>query len=195
MANQNKVEFGFKNVHVAFIENYDSETKKYTYGEVKPIPGGVNISLDPSGDETEFYADDTKYFFQAANTGYQGDFEIAKLPAWFRIEALGDQIDNSGVQWESIEGKQKEFAMMFEMNGDISGTRFVFPRCKLTRPAIEAETTTATITPKTKTVTLAAMPRENDGRTVGFITKSDTTAEAYDAWYTKVPEPNFTTEA
>lgn len=195
MANENKVEFGFKNVHVAFIESYNAEIKKYTYGDIKPIPGGINISLDPSGDETEFYADDIKYFFQAANTGYQGDVEMARLPPWFRQEALGEMVDSQGIQWESADGKLKEFAMMFEINGDVTGTRFIFPRCKLTRPSITAETVGSTISPSTKTMTLSAMPRENDSRTVGFIPNTDETKVVYDAWFKKVHEPAFKTGA
>ena len=54
----NKVKFGLSNVHVLFIDKYDPESKTYTFekkaGEtnkvnIMPIPGAVNISLDPQG--------------------------------------------------------------------------------------------------------------------------------------------------
>ena len=60
----NKVKFGLSHVHVLFIESYDAESKTYTYDSegIRPIPGAVNLSLDPQGDSTDFYADNISYF-------------------------------------------------------------------------------------------------------------------------------------
>ena len=191
----NKVKFGLSNVHVLFIESYNAETKKYTYDTegIRPIPGAVNLSLDPQGDSTDFYADNISYFAQAANTGYQGDLEMALIPDWFRQKALGEVVDKNGVQVEKSDAIQKELVMFFEINGDAAKTRYVFYRNSIARPSVKGQTTENSITPATDSMTITAMPRENDHCTKGFIASDDTQHKAiYDAWYETMHEPDFT---
>ena len=191
----NKVKFGLSNVHVLFIESYDAKTKKYTYDTegIQAIPGAVNISLDPQGDTTDFYADNIAYFSQAANTGYQGDLEMALIPDWFRQKALGEVVDKNGVQVEKSDAVQKEFVMFFEINGDAAKTRYVFYRNSIARPSVKGQTTENSITPATDSMTITAMPRENDHCTKGFIASDDAEhSTIYDAWYTEMHEPDFT---
>lgn len=192
----NKVKFGLSNVHVLFIESYDAKTKKYTYDTegIQAIPGAVNLSLDPQGDSTDFYADNISYFSQAANTGYQGDLEMALIPDWFRQKALGEKVDKNGVQVETSDAIQKEFVMFFEINGDAAKTRYVFYRNSIARPSVKGQTTENSITPATDSMTITAMPRENDHCTKGFLASDDAEHKAiYDAWYTEMHEPDFTT--
>ena len=198
----NKVKFGLSNVHVLFIDKYDPESKTYTFekkaGEtnkvnIMPIPGAVNISLDPQGDKSEFYADDIAYYVKNANTGYSGDLVIATIPDWFRQKALGEIVDKNGVLLESADAVTKEFVMMFEVNGDVTKTRFITYRNTISRPSIKGQTVESSITPSTDAMTITAMPRENDHFTVGHISGdvTDATAKAaYAAWYTDMHEPN-----
>ena len=72
----NKVKFGLSNVHIAPL-TYDGT--KYTYSEIIKIPGAVSLSLEPSGDSNDFYADNVIYFSSTANQGYEGDLEIAMI--------------------------------------------------------------------------------------------------------------------
>ena len=191
----NKVKFGLSNVHVLFIESYDAKTKKYTYDTegIQAIPGAVNISLDPQGDTTDFYADNIAYFSQAANTGYQGDLEMALIPDWFRQKALGEKVDKNGVQVEASDAVQKEFVLFFEINGDTAKTRYVLYRNSVARPSIKGQTTENSISPATDSMTITAMPRENDHFTKGSIASDDAEhSTIYDAWYTEMHEPDFT---
>ena len=191
----NKVKFGLSNVHVLFIESYDAKTKKYTYDTegIQAIPGAVNISLDPQGDTTDFYADNIAYFSQAANTGYQGDLEMALIPDWFRQKALGEKVDKNGVQVEASDAVQKEFVLFFEINGDAAKTRYVLYRNSVARPSIKGQTAENSITPATDSMTITAMPRENDHFTKGSIASDDTEHSAiYNAWYAEMHEPDCT---
>ena len=191
----NKVKFGLSNVHVLFIEKYDADTKKYTYDSegIRPITGAVNLSLDPQGDTTDFYADNIAYFSQAANTGYQGDLEMALIPDWFRQKALGEVVDKNGVQVEKSDAVQKEFVMFFEINGDAAKTRYVFYRNSIARPSVKGQTTENSITPATDSMTITAMPRENDHCTKGFIASDDAEhSTIYDAGYGEMHEADFT---
>lgn len=196
----NKVKFGLSNVHVLFIEKYDAETKAYTYekGEdgkdkIRAISGAVDLSLDPQGDNTEFYADDGLFFAQAANTGYSGDLEIARIPDWFRQEALGEIIDDNGVQIEKSDAIIKPFVLFYEIAGDVSKTRFVNYHCTVARPSQKGHTTENTITPATDSMTITAQPRLNDKCTKGFVNSDDEAhADVYKKWYEEMHEPSIT---
>ena len=54
MANENKVQFGLKNVHYAVLNGS-------VYAEPVSVPGAVNLSMDAEGDMQKFYADDVAY--------------------------------------------------------------------------------------------------------------------------------------
>ena len=191
----NKIKYGLSNVHVLFIESYDVNTKKYTYDQdgIQPVPGAVNLSLDPQGDLYEFFADNINYSSGSTNAGYQGDLEIAIIPDWLRKKALGEVVDENGVQLESADAVQKEFVMFFELDGDKSKRRFVLYRNTISRPAIKGQTTEKTKTPQTDSITLTTMARENDHFVKGFIDSDNVEKkEIYDKWYTEMHEPKFT---
>ena len=83
---ENKVKFGLKNVHYATIT--EGEDGTITYGTPKRLLGGVNLSLSAQGESSEFYADNILFYATAANTGYQGDLEVARIPQSFRQDIL-----------------------------------------------------------------------------------------------------------
>lgn len=83
----NKVKFGLKNCHYAKA-TLDLDTNTMTFGTPVAIPGAVNLSMDPEGDNEPFYADDMVYYMTSANNGYSGDLEIALLPDSFRKDIL-----------------------------------------------------------------------------------------------------------
>ena len=112
----NKVKFGLKNVHVWPITNEDSE--KVEYGEVINVPGAVELTLDASGDSMEFYADDTIYYSQYANNGYEGSLTIALIPEDFEVKIMDNLKDKNGAIVENKNAKPKNYAMAFEFDGD-----------------------------------------------------------------------------
>ena len=64
---ENKVKFGLANVHVSKVSR--DESGNVSLGIPRRIPGAVNIKIDPQGDTTPFYADNTFYFNSNTNTG------------------------------------------------------------------------------------------------------------------------------
>lgn len=86
---------------------------------------------------------------------------------------------------ENANVQPKEFALLFEFDGDTSATRYVFYNCKMTRPSVEGETTTDSIEVKTVTANITASPRA-DGKVKASC--EDTTSTAYTGWYTSVQE-------
>ena len=111
-----------------------------TYGTPKAFPGAVNISLEPQGDITNFYADDIVYWAGANNNGYQGDLEMALISDDFRKDCLGEAADGKSVLVESVNNSSQHFALLFEFTGDQSQKRHVFYNCVANRPSVAGAT-------------------------------------------------------
>ncbi len=113
----NKVKFGLKNCHYAKA-TLDPDTNTVTFDTPVAIPGAVNLSMDPEGDNEPFYADDMVYYMTSANNGYSGDLEIALLPDTFRKDILKETEDANGVLVEDATVETECFALLFEFSGD-----------------------------------------------------------------------------
>ena len=180
----NKVKYNLKNAHYA--KQITDETGKITFDAPIAIPGSVSIALDAQGEISKFYADGIVYYQAAANNGYEGDLEIALIPESFRIDILGETLDNQKVLLENADAKQSAFALLFEFDGDVKGIRHVLYNCTATRPSIESQTKEETIEPVTETLTISATPMA-DGR-IKAKTSDATDAAAYESWYDAVYE-------
>lgn len=187
----NKVKFGLSNVHIAPITAV-SNTGVPTYGTIISVPGAVNLSLSPSGDKNDFYADNIKYFTSQANQGYEGDLELALIPDEVRTQILGEVQDANGAYFENANAKLKNCAIGFQIDGDQKNRKFWYFNCSLSRPANNGSTKENTITPQTDTLSITAMPRESDKEVRAFMEESATNTAAYNAFfenvYVKVPE-------
>lgn len=182
----NKIEYGLCNVYYAPL-TYNTETQKYTYETPIPIPGGVSVSFDPSGDANPFYADNINFFNVKTNAGYEGDLEIATIPDSFRINILGEK-EVDGMLVENSDAQGKEFALMFQFEGDVSGKRHIFYRCSAQRPSVASSTKEETTTPNTSTLTITCMARENDHNVKSALLESKNPTR-YAKWFTEVQEP------
>ena len=187
----NKVKFGLKNVHYAMITAV-SDAGVPTYATPVPFPGAVSLSMDPQGESTPFYADNIAYYVTVGNAGYQGDLEVAMVPDSFRVDALGDVADSKGVFVEDSAANSRNFALLFEFDGDERKTRHCLYSCYATRPSVEGETTEATKTPKTETLTLTASAVYNASLQKDIVksrTGPDTDADTFANWYSAVYIP------
>lgn len=181
----NKVQYGLKNVHVAPIEEVDGEI---TYEKPYKVPGAVTLTLTPRGELSEFYADNMIYYAAATNDGYDGTLSIALIPEQFAIDALGEEKDeDDGVLTEKSDAKQKNFALMFEFEGDKKAIRHVLYKCAANRPTISGETTTNTKEPQPNELTFISSAREGD-LNVKTKTTPDTSEDVYNNWYDEVYE-------
>lgn len=181
---ENRVVYGLKKAHYAVIT--EGENGTYTYGTPMPLPGATELSLEPKGEQTEFYADDILYYTSSTNQGYDTKLTIANVPEAFRTEVLGEILDEtSKVLIETNAAKSKKIAFLCEFDGDVKGTRHVLFSCSVSRPGIASSTKTASAEPGTTELSLVAGPRPEDG-VVKVSTTADTPAAVYDAWYTKV---------
>lgn len=186
---KNKVKFGLKNVHWAKITGYD-EDEMPIYGEVKKLPGAVNLSLDPNGENEPFYADDGVYYVCSNNAGYEGDLEIALVTTEFATEVLGEKLDAKGVLVETSDAEMSEFALFFEFTGDKNKIRHIFHRCSASRPTTESGTVEDSKEVKTETLSLTASPLVNGVAKAKSCEKTD--AVVYADWYKNPYMPDLT---
>lgn len=183
---ENKVKFGLKNVHYAIL--IVGEDGSVSFAPPVKIPGAVNLSMDAQGDPSTFYADDVAYYVTAANDGYSGTLEIARIPDHFRTNVLMEAEDTTAkVLVENVSAEAKPFALLFEFSGDQKATRHVLYNCSATRPGITGSTTTNTKEPTTESITITASPLENGN--IKAKTTETTPDSVYSGWYTQVWQP------
>src|SRR5690625_3094870 len=182
---ENKVTFGLRNVHYAPINNEDGVI---TFDTPKPIPGGVELSLEPRGDMFEFYADDMTYHATPTNQGYDGTLSIANVPYDFSIDVLGEEFDDAdGVLNEVVNAHTKPFALLFEFDGDVRRIRHVMYNCIANRVPIGTTTKTTSVDPNTRELSFVSSPINIDGKLmVKTKTTEETAKSIYDAWFEHV---------
>ncbi|MFS0591713.1 major tail protein [Cytobacillus horneckiae] len=179
---ENKVTFGLKNAHYAPITVVDGVI---TYGTPVKFPGAVELTLEPKGEQTDFFADDIIYYTASSNQGYDGTLTVAKITEKFRQEILGETLDEtSKTLEENSNAKPNSFALMFEFDGDVKSIRHVLYNCSAARPTISGSTKTEATEPGTSELSFVASPRE-DGK-VKTSTTAETPVATYDDWYKEV---------
>jgi len=182
---ENKVTFGLENVHYAPYTIIDGVV---TFEKPTPIPGGVELTNEPRGDMTEFYADNMVYYSAANNQGYESTLNIANIPDQFAIDCLGEELDEEdGVQSEYADAKQKQFALLFQFEGDVKAVRHVMYNCTANRPNVNSSTKTDTVEPNANELTFVSSPIVlNNRKIVKTKTTPTTKAAIYDGWYENV---------
>lgn len=183
----NKVVFGLKNCHYSVISE-DEITSEIVYGTPIPLKGAVEISLDPKGETSDFYADDILYYTTSTNAGYEATLTIANIPNEFRINVLGEELDATDkIMTENTNARANKIAFMFEFDGDQKAVRHCLYNVTITRPSLTSATKTETAEPQNQELSMISAPRED-----GIVKRSttvDTPTPVYDAWYTAVYEP------
>ena len=177
-----KVKFNIHNVHYA-----TQSTSSGAWEKPKAIPGAVKFALEPEGDVSPFYADGILYYNSVANNGYKGDLEMALFPSEFLKDVFGvDEGITSKVLTENAKVEPKPFALLFEEDGDSTGTKFALYNCTATRPSRSFATNENSKTPSTSTISITAAPLP-DGRVMA-MTQDDTPADVKSKWYESVFE-------
>lgn len=178
-----KVKFGFKNCYYATATESGGS---YTYATPVKLDGAVSISLSPSGDNTEFYADDSLYWSDENNNGYEGTLELALVPDDFAIACLGVTKDTNNVLTENATSTTSPFALLCEFTNDDGATKFAFYNCHATRTDINGQTKGENKEVQTETLNITIRPRA-DGL-VKNKTTDTTTSGVLEGWYTAVYE-------
>ena len=184
---KNKVRFGLKNCHYAKA-TFDGDGN-VTYAKPVRLPGAVSLSLDPEGENENFYADDIVYYVLNNNAGYEGDLELALIPEEFLKDILHEEEDANGVLTENANNEFERFALLFEFTGDKNAIRHVLYCCSASRPSVEGETKEDEKEVQTEELSIIASALANGA--VKAKTSSNTSQAVYNAWYDAVYEPTI----
>lgn len=186
----NKIKYGLSNVYIA--EATIAADGTATYQTPVAVPGAVNLSMEPQGEASPFYADNIVYFMVSTNTGYEGDLELALIPDAIRTALFGEITDDNNLLVEDADAQLGHFALLFQFEGDTKNTRHVFYNCTATRPTVASQTKEDTTTPVTETMTITAATVKFDGQNIVKAKTTDTTPDAtYNAWFSAVTAPDF----
>lgn len=172
-----KVHFNLKNVHYSVLTTGG-------YGTPVAIPGAVNLTADPTGDATVFWADGIQYYKAQGNTGYEGTLEMALIPDTFRTSILGESLDSKSVLVENSDVPTVNFALGFQIDGDDESTYFWYYNCTASRPTNEAQTTEESKEVQTETLNWSCAPDSNG--IVRTKTTSATTSSTINSWFNAV---------
>ena len=187
---KDKVLFILKNAHYA-KHKVTGEDGTITFDTPVAIPGSVSLSLDAEGEVTKFYADGIVYYVCQSNNGYSGDFEVAMFPEQMMLDIWGMTKSKNGLIVENANVQPASFALLFEVDGDTTGRKYVLYNCSATRPGINANTKSETTDPDTQTSTITVSPMA-DG-TIKAHTADDATPATLNGWYTSVTLPTDAT--
>lgn len=190
MATNNKVQFGLSNVHFALINT--DEGGAISYDTPHKVPGAVNMTLEPNGSTTPFYADNIIYYQATANQGYTGSLEIALLDEWFFLNVLKYTKDEKGVLVENTNAAPVPVAMLYQVEGDQKAARRVLYNVQVERGSQTAATKAESTEPQTTTVNITVTPLADTGNIKAHTTES-TDSETYNSWFNQVyiPSGNF----
>ena len=182
----NKVTFGLSNVHIAkLIENNGS----ISYDTPFALPGAVTLTMDKEGAMSIFRADNIDYYKKPINRGYSGSLEIADVIEKFLTDILGQYKDSNGALFENADDTVARFALMCEVDGDVSKRRAVFYDCLAERPSFNYSTTESDeISVQTATMDLTISPRSTDKEVKCVLEKTAENTTAYNGFFTAVYE-------
>lgn len=152
-ANPNIIQYGISNVHYA-VRNDDG-----TYATPVHMPGGESMGMSNSGSSNfTVWADNGKYWDRAKSSGKEGDLQMAKFLASYYADVLGFDVDDEGGIAENEDATPKQFALMWQLEGDKGGRRVVWYGCTSSIPTFTSATATDSMTEASETATITASP-------------------------------------
>ncbi|MEJ6349012.1 phage tail protein [Holzapfeliella sp. He02] len=180
---QNKVSFGLSNVQIALLSD---DGTKLNYETPFALPGAVELSLDPEGDSTPFYADNLLFHNMTTNNGYSGKLTIANVTDEFRLRVLGEKVDADGNQVEFSDAQSKPFGMTFQIEGDANATRHVLFNVTAKRPSLSSKTTEDKAEVQSNELTFTAAP--DPYTKIPKMKNSNPESETYKNWFNQMPK-------
>lgn len=188
MANKNKVRFGLKNVHVCSITE---DAGAIRYGKPTAWKGAKSLTLDPEGDTNTYYADNTAYFATNTNNGYSGSLEMSEIPEEIEKMIFNVVTTEEGNLAEDANLLPNNVALMFQFEGDVNATKYIFYKVVFSRPNVEGETKEESTDPKTTSMDITAIPVEKDDHqwVRSKCRKGDTNYESFFSTAPTLPSP------
>ena len=192
-----KVKYGLRKLAYSVVtETTSGGVTTSSYGEIVDVPGAISINLENNAQKTVLRADDSDYWVNYGDGSVDGTLTLALVPEKMKEDLGWLKRDDYGIAVTSADDfkVEKYVALMFEFQNDEKATRWCLYKASLGRPAIASQTTgeNGQIDPQTEEISVTAVPRADEDRYTYAYADAKTTSTAYDAWYTNVPTPHFT---
>ena len=183
---ENKVRFNLKNVHYAVLtETMTTSGMTYSWATPVHVAGAVSLDLSPEGNTSPFYADGIVFYQSIANQGYSGSLEMARISDTMLKDVWGLTLGStSKVLTENANVNPKNFALLYQVDGDADNEYYCLYKVSGQRPAIGSETNEESKEPKTQTFDIAAIPLA-DGLVLARTT-ADTPTATKTGWFSTV---------
>lgn len=178
-------QIGLKDLHYAILTTDSKDV--LTYGEVKPMVGAINATINPNISTQELYADDQLYDSTSTMGKVDVEVETAEMPLEVRAEVQGATI-RDGVLIEKSTDIAPHIALAFKSQKTNGKNRFVWLLKGKAEPMAEDFTTKKeNVEHKTPKLKLAFMPRMNDAEWKHTGDEDGVDFTGADSWFTAVP--------
>ena len=190
MADNNKVLFGFSELHICTYE-VDSDGD-VTLGTPYHQKGAVGFSPEASNEEVDFYADNIDYFNEQTTATRSGDLVVAKFDDAFKTQFLGYVRSAGGGLAEVVNPVKPSVCVMFQIEGDKEGTRYIMYNGSLGSIDREFSTMEGTREPVTESVPVKFIGDAASGIRVDQYKPGDA---GYDTLFDNPPVPELESES
>lgn len=179
----NKVEFGISNL---YIGTYTDTNGTVTLGTQYHQKGAVNLSLEPDGDDNDFYADNVKYWSGFSDNGFTGEIEVAKFDLEAKKQFFG-YVETTGGGFGAVKGASRpQVYVMFQTEGDAQARRVILYNVSLGQINREFATIEDSKEPATETCDITVTGDNGTGLTLVSYLPDDT---GYSTLFTTPPVP------
>lgn len=189
---------GLKGLHYAIIEKEDKEETKY--GDVKELGPAISLSLEPSSNDEDLYADDAVLFSESAKGATTVELNTAYLDNKVEADVLGKKRDDNGGIIDSKDDKPPYIAIGGKAETAQGGYEYFWIyRVKLAPNEENKQTKEDTPDYQTPTISGKSLPRLNDGYEKYKLWDQnekikDEDSEIFDKWFDEVIDPNWAPE-
>lgn len=181
--NENKVQFGFKHVALVPISSYSSGVP--SYGTPIEVPGAVTFDKADDASESKFAADDDpNYFVIKRRNGITGNLTMAHFPKAALEGIWHDTTSANGIHLDDADALPEQFALLYEVDGDETQTRWVEYCCTGSYPVAAHNTAGDNPTPDTMVTSITGKKVKLADGNMHFSGHCQPGETAYANWYT-----------
>ena len=190
MADNNKVLFGFSELHIGTYTVDDDGV--VTLGSPYHQKGAVGYSPEAANEEVDFYADNIDYFNEQSSSTRSGDLVVAKFDDDFKTQFLGYKRTVGGGLAEVVNPVKPNVYVAFQIEGDQESVKYIMYNGSLGSIDREFGTMEGTRAPVTESVPVKFVGDAASGIIVDQYRPGDA---GYDDLFTNPPVPGLADES
>ena len=174
--------------HLVWAKLTEDTGDTLTYGVVKELPGAISLSVNPTVNTAELYADDQLWESDSALGVVNVSVGTASLPLETKAAWMGAKLGADGVLVESSTDTPPYIALGFKALMRGGKYRYVWLLKGKAQPVEDNyQTKKENIEYQTPTINLAFMPRIHDQQWKRTADEGENGFSGEDSWFSDVP--------